>query len=179
MAAGRCALRSVPALSELRSSLMALRVASPDSLATVGEHGGVFQCLEAMAVIGHDQHVAPRAASHDMPAAASRTRPCKISTVASPGFSCSARRAPAIMPITVWRKTFSCPPYTVSAVCRPPAVAALHLLTCQGLDGELLHGNSVPSRTDARVGGECSLAAGVVRPHTQCMPLLQRRRPLA
>ena len=59
-----------------------------------------------------------------------------------------------------WRSTFSCPPYTVSAVCRPPAVAAdFNLLPCQGLDGDLLHASSVPSPYRGRLAGSAGWQA--------------------
>lgn len=44
------------------------------------------------------------------------TLPCKICTVASPGFSCSLNRLPARSAIMVWRMMCSCPPNTVAAL---------------------------------------------------------------
>lgn len=57
----------------------------------------------------------PERPSHDSSPLRSRTRPRSTCTVASPGFSCSARAAPLIMAMTVCRSTFSWPPMTVVA----------------------------------------------------------------
>ena len=66
----------------------------------------------------------PRRASHEASSVHKRTRPRRTRTVASPGFSCSPSLDPSVIAMTVCRRTFSCPPHTVRALCPPGATAA-------------------------------------------------------
>ena len=52
-----------------------------------------------------------------------------------------------------------------------------HLLACEGLDGDLLHANSVPTRNDAGRSG-VRVGRRRVTAHARCMPFLQPRNSL-
>ena len=132
--------------------------------------------------------MSPRAASHDWSDAASRTRPCKISAVASPGFSCfgkpSARdHADEGLAHHLLMTTED----SVRGMSTTRGGGQLHLLACEGLEGDLLHANSVPSPSDAgrpgvRVGKQCRTApcsVHAVRPAASLAWRHDRWLPLA
>ena len=161
-------------------------VARQDSLATVSSTAESSSASRLWRRSGRISR-SPRAASHDSSAAASRTRPCKISAVASPGLSCSARRAPSNhSDHCLTQHLLMTAVDSVRGVSTTRCCGQFHLLACQGIERDLLHANSVPTRNDAgrpgvRVGKQCLTASCSV--HAVCPASIawrhDRRFPVA
>ena len=116
-----------------------------ESLATVSRTAESSSASRLWRVSGKISR-SPRAASHDRSAAESRTRPCKINPVASPGLSCSAEARTSDHADHGLAEHFLVTAEDgIRGVSTSGGGSQLHLLARESLEGDLLHGNSLSS----------------------------------
>src|SRR5215213_10846089 len=162
--------RLVPGISGLPASP---GVAESGQLGYRQEHGGIFQRLKAVAVIGHDQHVA----ASGIPGHA----PCRESYATMQD---QHRRLARILVLGklsardhadegLAHHLLMTAKDSVRGMSTTRAGGQLHLLPCESLERDLLHANSVPARTMPRSrlpGNERSAGSACGTP-IRCGPL--------